>query len=362
MSVRLIAGFAELRSAARPHWSHTCPALSQPRTLAWPCIQRTAGQEEHPICCCHNLTFDRLHLTDRRPSTPSHVSSIASSMSQAKHAFPGAAAAMLWYGRCLLRAGQREVGLAALREAVAFGPAAGADGAWAHASAASMLRAMRRSDCAQREAEEASGCGIHSYTSTSWCADCVGLAWRQQGVRLAAVRWHLRFCSFLSPRCSSHSAEICARPFAPEASLAMRASHGHSCEQNDRTNRRPTAAASSPRPRHTTAPPLSTLPPTTSAAARCCLPVGRRAIAAPTRWTMPSLTATQRCDYFPSTSALSSGRRRAYSRRARGDPSIAHRFHANVYVKHESDRVRWLAGDGDSSRLLLPSAPPRWPH
>eukprot|EP01062_Namystynia_karyoxenos_P007276 TRINITY_DN12559_c0_g1_i1.p2 TRINITY_DN12559_c0_g1~~TRINITY_DN12559_c0_g1_i1.p2 ORF type:complete len:936 (+),score=296.76 TRINITY_DN12559_c0_g1_i1:116-2809(+) len=72
---------------------------------------------------------------------------------------PGAAAAQLWHGRCLLRVGERAEGVAALTRAAGVGPAAGVDARWAHADATKRLRNARRSERCKLRGDDEYGCG-----------------------------------------------------------------------------------------------------------------------------------------------------------------------------------------------------------
>eukprot|EP00747_Dinoflagellata_sp_TGD_P110526 gnl/TRDRNA2_/TRDRNA2_170983_c1_seq2.p1 gnl/TRDRNA2_/TRDRNA2_170983_c1~~gnl/TRDRNA2_/TRDRNA2_170983_c1_seq2.p1 ORF type:complete len:809 (+),score=170.28 gnl/TRDRNA2_/TRDRNA2_170983_c1_seq2:692-3118(+) len=123
------------------------------RRLARTAVRFTEGADALRL----RLTLVRALLRGRR-----EVEALAEAEAACKSA-PKSAAASLWHGRCLLRAGKRAQGLQLLEAAAEANFAeAGADGAWAVAEAATRLRAVRKAEVLQRRADGAYARGSFS--------------------------------------------------------------------------------------------------------------------------------------------------------------------------------------------------------
>ncbi|CAE8668410.1 unnamed protein product [Polarella glacialis] len=108
----------------------------------------------------------RLRLTLVRALLRCHRESEAKAEADvAKRLHPESAAATLWYGRCLLRAGlsKREEGLLALTEALSL---AGSDGLWATQEAKRRLEGARQVERGERRAKDAYARGLFTEAAT----------------------------------------------------------------------------------------------------------------------------------------------------------------------------------------------------
>eukprot|EP00927_Polykrikos_kofoidii_P048903 TRINITY_DN43072_c0_g1_i1.p1 TRINITY_DN43072_c0_g1~~TRINITY_DN43072_c0_g1_i1.p1 ORF type:complete len:1036 (-),score=219.78 TRINITY_DN43072_c0_g1_i1:105-3212(-) len=114
------------------------------------------------------LTLVRALLRCRRESEASAEASVAARLHS------DCAAAFLWHGRCLLRAGKRDEGIASLTLAATPG---GTDGAWAALEAKRRLQAIRGMQSCERRAKDAYARGLFPDAARIYgqAIDCAGI-------------------------------------------------------------------------------------------------------------------------------------------------------------------------------------------
>lgn len=125
--------------------------LARAAGLDWPLRAKHLEQapDESPDALRFRLTLVRSLLLSREEDLALQESNAAVKF------HPNSAAALVWNGRCLLRRAERDEGIRMLTAAVAAGPSAGQDTAWANASAVLRLDALQKASRLHRRAEDA---------------------------------------------------------------------------------------------------------------------------------------------------------------------------------------------------------------
>mmetsp|Transcript_143801 Transcript_143801/g.460344 ORF Transcript_143801/g.460344 Transcript_143801/m.460344 type:complete len:370 (-) Transcript_143801:153-1262(-) len=130
------------------------------------------------------LTLVRVLLRSRRAAEALQEAKAAVS------AHPAASAAHFWLGRCELRVGNRQRGLASLEAAVKAGPSEGADSAWGHAGSLAYLQVARGVARLQRSAEAAYAAGDYQAAKLAY-GESLALATGLREDRWGRARLHV---------------------------------------------------------------------------------------------------------------------------------------------------------------------------